>query len=438
MKADDETSTSEQRGTSPAPVSRWVEMAAILISLYFGYQLLLIAWGIARAVLVVILLAVFGALLAYLLLPAVDLLERHGAPRAAGILLVYLLVLGGLGLGISLLADPLGRQIAGALGQLPGYADRAQQWLRGLDAALADAGIRLDLASVFSDRLAALAGSGGIEGTVVAALKGLRRAVESVVYVVIVLVIAFWLAKDGRLLRDRVTQAVPVRYRDRVLFLFDAMGLVVGGYLRAQLLLAVIIGAMAAAGMALLGVHFPLVIGLAAALFELIPMVGPLAGGAVGVTIALFQSPRLALLAAGWFLAIHVVEGYVLAPRVTGRFVRLHPLVAFLALLIGLQAGGFLGALFAVPLASLGKVLLTAVYRDYQAREPELFTGTAPGAGRWRAALQPFLTRRREADARVQLLAFLRGPRARTVLVLGLLLLAAVVLGAGTRWLFLH
>ncbi len=436
MKAD--ADPDEKAGRLAKPAVRWVEVAAILVSLYFGYQLLLIAWGVARAVLVVLLLVVFGALLGYLLLPAVDYLERRGAPRTAGILLVYLLALGTLALGIALLADPLGRQIAGAAGQLPAYADRAQQWLRGLDAALADAGIRLDLTSAFSGRLRALAGSGGIEGAVATALAGLRTAVESVVYVVIVLVIGFWIAKDGRLFRDRVTQAMPVRYRDRLLFLFDALGLVVGGYLRAQLLLALIIGVLAAAGMALLGVHFPLVIGLAAALFELIPMVGPLAGGGVGVTIALFQSPRLALLTGGWFLAIHLVEGYVLAPRVTGRFVRLHPLVAFLALLIGLQAGGLLGALFAVPLASLGKVLLTAVYRDYQAREPEQFTGPAPQARRWRAALQPFLTRRRGAEARAQLLALLRGSRARTFVVLGLLLLAVFALGAGTRWLFVH
>lgn len=438
MKANAETDASKGEPAPSPPALGWVEMAAILISLYFGYQLLLIVLSIAHAVLTVILLVVFGALLAHLLLPAVNYLERRGAPRTAGILLVYLLVLGGLAAGISLLADPLGRQIAGAVGQLPAYADRAQQWLHDLDAALADAGLRLDLTSAFSGRLTALAGSGGIESTVAAALSGLRTAVESVVYVVVVLVIAFWIAKDGRLFRERLTNAVPVRYRDRVLFLFDAMGLVVGGFLRAQLLLALIIGVMAAAGMALLGVHFPLVIGLAAALFELIPMVGPLAGGAVGITIALFQSPRLALLAAIWFLAIHLVEGYVLAPRVTGRFVRLHPLVAFLALLIGLQAGGFLGALFAVPLASLGNVLLTAMYRDYQAREPEKFAGPAPRARRWRAALQPFLAPGWGSAAGAQLLAFVRGSRARTVLVLGLVLLAVLALGAGTRWLFLH
>jgi predicted PurR-regulated permease PerM len=389
----DETAEPEPEAAAPARAATgWIHAAAIILSIYFGYQLLLILGGLARGLLAIILLLVFGALLGYLLTPAVDALERYGAPRTVGILLMYVIAAVSLAVAVALLAEPTSRQAAAVVKQFPAYVDGAQRWIQGVDDALARLGLSLNLSNDFSQRARAVLTGGGLESVLGAAVQWVRTAIESLVYVIIVLVIAFWIAKDGRIMRDRMVQSLPVRHRDRAVFVLDAAGLVMGGYLRAQLVLALIIGSLAAAGTWLLGVHFPLIIGLAAFVFELVPMVGPLAGGAVGVTIALFQAPRLALLTAVWFIGIHILEGYILAPRVTGKFVRLHPLVAFIALLTGLQVGGFLGALFAVPIASLGNVILTAIYRDYQAREPQEFAGKpAPApARRWRSLLRPF------------------------------------------------
>src|SRR5207302_638933 len=83
---------------------------------------------------------------------------------------------------------------------------------------------------------------------------------------------------------------------------------------------------------------------LAAGIFELVPLVGPFLGGAVAILLAFTISPVLALGALILFLGIHVVEGYVLAPRIQARFVRLHPLIALLALIAGIEVAGFLRA----------------------------------------------------------------------------------------------
>jgi predicted PurR-regulated permease PerM len=157
-------------------------------------------------------------------------------------------------------------------------------------------------------------------------------------------------------------------------FALDAMGVVVGGYVRAQLLLALMIGTLAGVGCAVIGVPFPLVVGLAAGIFELIPIVGPFVGGAVALLLAATVSPLLAVATLALFLAIHFVEGYVLAPRIQARFVQLHPLIALLALFSGVEVAGFLGALFAIPAASLVAVYLRAAIGDIRASRPELFT----------------------------------------------------------------
>ncbi|HEV2231698.1 MAG TPA: AI-2E family transporter, partial [Thermoplasmata archaeon] len=84
-------------------------------------------------------------------------------------------------------------------------------------------------------------------------------------------------------------------------------------------------------------------------------------------------SPGLALATLVLFLGIHIIEGYVLAPRIQARFVQLHPLIALLALFAGVEVAGFLGALFAVPAASLVAVYVRAAMGDIRASRPELF-----------------------------------------------------------------
>jgi predicted PurR-regulated permease PerM len=429
----DETAEPEPEAAGPERAAAgWIQAAAVILSIYFGYQLLLILGGLARGMLAIILLLVFGALLGYLLTPAVDTMERYGAPRTVGILLIYVIAGVSLAVAAALLLEPTSRQAAAVVQQFPAYVDVAQHWLQGVDDTLARLGLSLNVSNDFAQRARGVLTGGGLESALGAAVKWVRTAIESLVYVIIVLVIAFWIAKDGRNMRESMVQNLPVRLRDRAIFVLDAAGLVMGGYLRAQLVLALIIGSLAATGTWLLGVHFPLVIGLAAFVFELVPMVGPLAGGAVGVTIALFQAPRLALLTAAWFIVIHILEGYILAPRVTGKFVRLHPLVAFIALLTGLQVGGFLGALFAVPIASLGNVILTAIYRDYRAREPSEFSGKAP-ARSWRSLLRPFAAGGPGLRERLKGLVARPGMRQRLFLAIGGAGVALVLAFVGSR-----
>jgi hypothetical protein len=85
----------------------------------------------------------------------------------------------------------------------------------------------------------------------------------------------------------------------------------------------------------------------------------------------------LVLLVLILFLGIHIIEGYLLAPRIQAKFVRLHPLVALLALFGGIEAAGFLGALLAVPVASLLAVFLRAGVLDWRQNRPDLFGARA-------------------------------------------------------------
>ncbi len=142
-------------------------------------------------------------------------------------------------------------------------------------------------------------------------------------------------------------------------------------------------------------------VALAAGTFELIPLVGPFVGGGVALLLALTKSPTLAIFTVILFLGIHVVEGYLLVPRIQARFLQLHPVLTLLALFAGVDAAGFLGALVAVPATSYLTVLIRAWVGDWRAQRPDLFaTGKGDSLGdiRNRRLLRSFRIFNRRAD----------------------------------------
>jgi hypothetical protein len=165
-------------------------------------------------------------------------------------------------------------------------------------------------------------------------------------------------------MHTRALRLLPAATREKWFFVEATLNRVLGGYLRGQILVALTVGIAAGAGCALLGVHYALVIGLLAFLFEFIPIVGPVLGMIPAVLIALFQSPGLALWVVIYFILLQQVETHVIVPRVSGHAVGLHPLGVLLALLAGVELGGIGGALLAVPVAGVLYVIAMALYSD--------------------------------------------------------------------------
>jgi predicted PurR-regulated permease PerM len=138
-----------------------------------------------------------------------------------------------------------------------------------------------------------------------------------------------------------------------------------GLWVRGQLILMGAIGGATAIAYTLLGLPGALLLALIAALTEAIPIVGPLLGAIPAVLVAATVSPELALVVAGVYLVLQLVEGSVLVPMVMRNTVGISPLLVFISLLIGGAVGGILGAFLAVPVAASIEIILSRL----QARE---------------------------------------------------------------------
>ena len=180
------------------------------------------------------------------------------------------------------------------------------------------------------------------------------------------LLLAFWFMVDGALVRAAIAQVVPDQYRQRVRFVEDTLSTVLGGYIRGQLTMAAIIGISAGAGCWLLGVQYPIVIGLLAFFFELVPMVGPILAAVPAVMISAFQPFPLVLYVVAFFIVMQFVENNILAPRITAGAVGVHPIAAILGLVAGFEVAGIVGALFALPLLSALSVIGSAALKSWR------------------------------------------------------------------------
>jgi hypothetical protein len=132
----------------------------------------------------------------------------------------------------------------------------------------------------------------------------------------------------------------------------------VSAWLRAQLVLAGVMGVCAAVGLALMRVPYFFVIALVAAIGETIPIVGPIIGGVTAVVIALGVSPKLALAVGGYFVVLHQLEANILVPMIMERRVGISPVTVIIALLMGGALLGLVGAILAVPTAAILSVVI--------------------------------------------------------------------------------
>jgi predicted PurR-regulated permease PerM len=368
-------SATSPRGIPPGTWG-WIRAAAVTVTVFVIYQLLLVVAGWLTTILTVILALVLAVAITFIADPIVGLLRRRAhLPATLAVLTTLILGIILVGAVLYIVGGPLVGEARGLAAQIPHLLTRANTEIKHVRSQLSQHGIQVGGGGVVPTNLTSY-----IPGATGILLHGLSSTVTVVVDVFVGLVISFWLLKDGRVLRQQFQNLLPSRLRSEVSFGLDAFSVVVGGYVRAQLLMALLVAILAGVGTALLGVPFPLVIAVATFIFELIPLVGPFAGGAVALLLALTKSPALAVFTLILFLAIHIIEGYLLAPRIQAKFVRLHPLVALLALFGGIEAAGFLGALFAVPVASLFAVFLRAGVLDWRHNRPDLFGARAAQA----------------------------------------------------------
>jgi predicted PurR-regulated permease PerM len=192
------------------------------------------------------------------------------------------------------------------------------------------------------------------------ALQGTFNAISYTTSVVLAItIVPFWtyfLLRDFSRIRASLYRTLPQAVRDDVGSILKMLDHTIGGYLRGQIVLMIVVGIMQTVAMTLLGLDYALLLGVIAGLLEIVPNIGPTLAAIPAIIVALTRSPGLALLTAVVANLIQNVENSFIVPRVLGRSVGLHPVVMMVMLVVGTEIAGLPGLILAP--------ILTAMLRD--------------------------------------------------------------------------
>jgi predicted PurR-regulated permease PerM len=311
-------------------------------------------------------LAIAGAALALILSFPVRLLSRV-LPRGLAIALVMLLLVLAVTVALVILVPLAVSQLASLVADAPALAGRGQVMLEQALDALAERGL---LEGTPEDALADLQREGvrraqtiGQQalGQAVDALSGTFGLLLTLFGIVFV---AIYLLVDSARFKRGFMRAVPLVYRDDAEELWDNVGESLSRYLAGLLISLSFQGIASTAALFVLGVPYSLLLGVWTAIGAIVPYVGSYIGGIPAVIAAFFVSPLTALLTAIAYFLINQVDGNLIAPRVQGQAIRVHPLLIFLAVIAGGEVAGLWGALVAVP----GLAVLRAIIDFLDAR----------------------------------------------------------------------
>lgn len=344
----------------------WGFVTALLFAFVWAFQSVLLPF-------------ILGLAIAYLLNPIVNKVGKAGVSRMAVTIFILLIFYASLITILVLVTPIIVRQGIELIDNIPDYIDRAVAFLSPYADQLAglmgqdDFDIKALLqgqgehaASAGKSVMGALVKTFGIGG---------QAITTTISLLVIAPIVSFFTIKDWPRITAWVEDLFPRPYKETIMDLLKEIDKKLSGFVRGQFMLAFILAVFYAVALTIAGLKYGIVVGFVVGLLSIIPMVGSIIGLFAGIILAWAQTGEFSfvLIVSAIFLLGQFLEGNVIAPKLIGKSVGMHPVWIFFALLAGGSLFGVLGMLLAVPVAAIAGVLLAFGIFNY--KKSDLYKG---------------------------------------------------------------
>ncbi len=341
---------------------------------------------LAAAALVVVTLAVLylmgsvlltlgiSVVVAYVFLPVARLLERAmpwrrrhpGLSRGIAIGIIFLAGLCVLAGALALVIPPTIHQGQRFIENFPAFLNSSRITLEGWIAEYAD----MVPDNIRDSAEETLANAGGIVGraawnVVYQTLGVVSGSFAFILGLATAPVLIFYLMKDSGPIKASLYAPFPAELRTTLRDILDIADRTLGGYIRGQLTMGLIVGVIITVGLLLLGVPFAFILGIVAGLTELVPIIGPWIGGAAGVLVTLATAPEKILWVILLYLVVQLLENTLLVPRIQGNTLRLHPIAVIMVIVVASHYFGLWGVILGPPLVAMGKDIIVYLAQEW-------------------------------------------------------------------------
>lgn len=288
--------------------------------------------------------------------PVVDWLGRMKIPRSLGVLIVYFLLFGIFGTIIYFLIPPFVEQLKSFSDDFPIYIERILGAFRGLE----NYAKSHNFVFSYNDFIQNIGGnlnqtSTKIFSTTIGVFSGF-------ISVIVILSLTFYMSvkKDG--MKIAITSILPEKYHEYSSSLIDRMKLKIGRWMQGQFLLMLIIFVCYFIALYFLKVPYALLLAIFGGVLEIIPYLGPIISAIPAVILGFLISPLTGFMVLGAYIFIQQIENHIVTPQIMKKAIGLNPVVIILVLLVGAKMGGILGAILAVPVATVASVFLKDIF----------------------------------------------------------------------------
>jgi predicted PurR-regulated permease PerM len=319
---------------------------------------------------------IIALVIAYLLHPMVKWLEmnlfkqvkiKQQLKRTLSVLLTYVLIVGAIILFIYSTYLMIGGQftnnvnVNNMIDSIMKYSQRYNDIFQTALSKLETSGLSADIKEQFTNIIQRL---NGFVGTAInAAFDSIKQLGSNLLNILLGIIIGFYILKDmeyfKKLTNDSFDVILSKKRNEKTKLFLDDVDNVVSKFIRGQLLDGLIVGILSSLGLWIIGLDFPVLIGMTAGIFNIIPYFGPIIGTVPAVIVGLLSgSPIKALFAVLVLLLVQQLDSAIIAPKVVGESVGLHPVFIILSIIVGGAYFGLLGMLLAVPTAGIIKLLI--------------------------------------------------------------------------------
>lgn len=327
-----------------------VRVVIVVLALAFVYTI--------RDVFVLLLVAL---VLATALDPWVDKLQYRKIPRPLGIIIIYILLFGSISVVLGFLIPALINQVSELTQNFPALYQKFVDEFSAFRSISTQANVQQGISSFLQSLQGSVASAGS---SVFSALSGFFGGL---IAFIAVLIMTYYMVTEESGLKKFFRSIAPLQYQPYLHELITKIQFKLGGWLRGQILLVLIVAAADYIGLVSIGVKYALVLALFAGLMEFIPLIGSTIAAVPAAFIAFTQSPTKGVLVIILFLVVQQIQNNFITPKVMKTTTGLHSIVIIVVLLIGAKLAGLLGVLLAIPVT----LIVTTVYQDVFGKKRE-------------------------------------------------------------------
>ena len=317
---------------------------------------------------VVMLPVILSGLLFYLLNPLVDLMEKYKINRVLAISIIFVIIAFLLIIGLAVAIPNLQRQVVIFAQNVPSYIEDADRVIDDLVTKRLPDDFRPQLEQVLAQfSTQATAWASNISSKAVNWVSALISGTSQVIVALIIMpFMLFYLLRDGKGLRDYITQFLPNKLREPVGKVLSDVNQQLANYVRGQITVAVIVAIMFIIFFKIIGLRYAVALGVTAGVLNLVPYLGSFLAMLPALVLGLIAGPVMLLKVIIVFIVEQTIEGRFVSPLILGSQLNIHPITILFVLLTSGSMFGIWGVLLGIPIYASAKVVISAVFDWYK------------------------------------------------------------------------